>query len=61
MLRRRVGLPGCGSAPGSATLAAGDKLATAVDRRGKNEREKVAEKRLRVVSVNVGTTNKRYG
>jgi hypothetical protein len=39
----------------------GDELATAVDRRGKNERENVTEKSLRVETVNVCTMNKRYG
>ena len=31
-----------------------------IDRRGKNERETVTEKSVRVGTVNVGTMNKRY-
>ena len=51
-------------APGSATLAAGEKLATAgkTVNRGKFEREKSKGKRaVRVGSVNVGTMNGRLG
>ena len=51
------------SPPGSATLAAGDKLATAVQRRGKSERERlenVTEKSLRIGTANVGTMNKKW-